>query len=562
MKYQQPYGITDPNASYINGDPSQARQGSIPPAAAFENPMREIVAVITNSGITPADTDLQQMAKGIRSQFMNYAQDTGSVNNLSVAYTPPITSYTLGLLLRVKVANTNTANCTINAGAGTAQIKKPNGAQLAAGDINAGGLIDLAYDGSAFQMVNFGGTGGGTGGSTFLVNIPYAVDTSATPNLVVANFSPAVTSLSPGTILMVKIANTNTGPSTINVQGMGPKQIYAMGGGDLLPSDMVAGDVILFMYDGTRFYISPNSLMSQSITLNVPSTQFPTMANVFNQLGRKRIPPNVTLTIQMASGQYAPFTTYHVDADRIIVQGTMLAAAPGPADFAKTGNTAAARAADSASNIAMLRTRFGTEIQFTNAQLNALIHTGPGRITYRQLLITGQNVYAGNPAYANISAVAPQRGCAIYMDTCAVWGSGSFGIVAIESTFDANNVFVSGCWTHGVYMHTGGRMAWAGGGSFGNTWSGIAVATNGNFFSQPNASNQGLQSQMNGNYGFYADAGASINAYTVTITGNATLDVFAGDNSVVSGALSSTWATASPPSNGGAGNNGGLVYLS
>ena len=41
MKYNQPYGITDPEAPYINGDPSIGRQGSIIPAAAVEFPQRE-----------------------------------------------------------------------------------------------------------------------------------------------------------------------------------------------------------------------------------------------------------------------------------------------------------------------------------------------------------------------------------------------------------------------------------------------------------------------------------------------------------------------------------------
>ena len=53
MKYVQPYGISDADAPYINGDPSIARQGSIPPAAAFEHPMREIVAVIQKNGLAP-----------------------------------------------------------------------------------------------------------------------------------------------------------------------------------------------------------------------------------------------------------------------------------------------------------------------------------------------------------------------------------------------------------------------------------------------------------------------------------------------------------------------------
>ena len=107
MKYVQPYGISDADAPYINGDPSIARQGSIPPAAAFEHPMREIVGVIQKNGLPPNSADLLQLVKGTRSQKVNFAEDTGSVNTLSVAFDPPITSYSLGLPIRVRCKNNN-----------------------------------------------------------------------------------------------------------------------------------------------------------------------------------------------------------------------------------------------------------------------------------------------------------------------------------------------------------------------------------------------------------------------------------------------------------------------
>jgi len=287
----------------------------------------------------------------------------------------------------------------------------------------------------------------------------------------------------------------------------------------------------------------------------VPSTQFPNMANIFNQLGRKRIPPNVTLTIQMGVGQFPQITTYHVDSDRIQVVGTMLAAMPSFGDFAKTGNSATARAADSATNIAMLRTRFGTEIQFTNAQLFALQHTGPGRITYAQLLLTGQNVYAG-ASYGAVCAVAPPHGGAVFMNNCAVWGSGSFGICAIEGTLDASNVFVCGCWTHGVYAHTRGGGAWTNCGTYGNAWYGLAVESNAVFTSSA------IQSQMNGQYGLYANSGGVLWLAGSLATGNATLDAYAAGNGIINANQSSSLGTSSPPANSGPGNNGGVVLLS
>ena len=176
MKYVPPYGreAEADDATYINGDPSIARQGSIPPAEAFEHPMRELVAVIDNSLIAPSEEDLQQVAKAVRSQRMNYAEDTGTINTLSVAFDPPIISYNIGLPIRVKIRNTNTGPATIDAGGGRVSVKKPTGAEMAANDLPAGGLAEMVFDGTAFQMINFGGAGGGAG-DVFLVNIPYTV---------------------------------------------------------------------------------------------------------------------------------------------------------------------------------------------------------------------------------------------------------------------------------------------------------------------------------------------------------------------------------------------------
>ena len=67
MKYEAPYGVSDPNSSYINGNPATGTMGSIPPAASIENPQREIVNLITDAGGTPTDADLHQLARGVQS---------------------------------------------------------------------------------------------------------------------------------------------------------------------------------------------------------------------------------------------------------------------------------------------------------------------------------------------------------------------------------------------------------------------------------------------------------------------------------------------------------------
>src|SRR5262252_9003251 len=114
MRYQAPYGVLDPNAGYINGDPSIGRAGSIPPAAAFEQPMREIVQCITGCGITPSDADLQQLWKALQIApwIQEYAPDTGSANVYSAAINPVPTQLYVGMVVRVKISNTNTGPST------------------------------------------------------------------------------------------------------------------------------------------------------------------------------------------------------------------------------------------------------------------------------------------------------------------------------------------------------------------------------------------------------------------------------------------------------------------
>lgn len=76
MKYQPPFdpalldpvdGIhnADDDAPYINGDPRIGQEGSIPPAAAFEHPMREIMYVIEEAGLTPDHEDLEQLRAAV-----------------------------------------------------------------------------------------------------------------------------------------------------------------------------------------------------------------------------------------------------------------------------------------------------------------------------------------------------------------------------------------------------------------------------------------------------------------------------------------------------------------
>lgn len=66
MKYNAPYGSTDPNAPYVDRNTPGAIAGSRVPAAAMEHPQREIMAVIAAAGLTPNPADLTQLLQAIQ----------------------------------------------------------------------------------------------------------------------------------------------------------------------------------------------------------------------------------------------------------------------------------------------------------------------------------------------------------------------------------------------------------------------------------------------------------------------------------------------------------------
>ncbi len=448
MKYQQPFGISDPNASYINGDPSQARRGSIPPGMAIEGPQREVVGVISKSLLTPDDTDLLQLAKGVRSQALNYAVDSGATNTMVVALDPPLTAYTPGLPLRVKVLHTNTSvTVTLDAGGGTRPVVKMDGSTPAIGDLVAGGIIEVTYSGTVWQLTNFGGSGGGLG-NVYQVNIPYVVDTG-TVNHIVAAFSPAITTLGSGFICLVKIANTVTGPTDVTINAITAKAVKATDGGDLIPADLIAGDIAFMKYDGTQFYIDPDITILSNCTFNVPSTQFPTVDSVMRALKRKFIAPSATVTIQLSSGTFTPIYIYHPNADRIVLKGTMTTTAPAITDFSRTGNTPTIRAVDLITNLTMCRARYGTEIHFSTANIGqfspgyqcGIINLGPGSPTIQDLLVTGDNIFAQYGAAAGVAGN-------FIIQNVAVCMSGAVGF-NVNATFTGAPSFAFGNWTVG-----------------------------------------------------------------------------------------------------------------
>lgn len=98
-------------------------------------------------------------ASDMKNGTTSYAVDTGTANALLVAMPTTATAYTDGMLVVVKALVSNTGSTTINVdGIGVKQVRRQTGSQVVAGDIVAGSIYEMRYNGTYFLLTGFGNT--------------------------------------------------------------------------------------------------------------------------------------------------------------------------------------------------------------------------------------------------------------------------------------------------------------------------------------------------------------------------------------------------------------------
>ena len=143
-----------------------------------------------------------------------------------------------------------------------------NGQPLVSGDLFAGGIALIVYDGLQFQLL--------TSANQFIAEaalVHYGVDVGAT-NALVATVTPGISAYTAGLLCEIAVSHTNTGASTINLNGLGIKSIVRANGAALSAGDLLVGGLALIGYDGTSFQLynvqvapsTPGGTTDQSIT--------------------------------------------------------------------------------------------------------------------------------------------------------------------------------------------------------------------------------------------------------------------------------------------------------
>ncbi len=126
----------------------------------------EVLAKSSTGSVGPLVVQPSQLASTLLS---DYKADTGTANTYVITPVPAITGYTNGQTFSFKATNANTGTSTLAvSGLAAKTIKLPTGSNVTSGDIIAGQIVVVEYDGTNFQMVSpagnlaikkFGGTG-------------------------------------------------------------------------------------------------------------------------------------------------------------------------------------------------------------------------------------------------------------------------------------------------------------------------------------------------------------------------------------------------------------------
>ena len=229
-------------------------------AGAITNPFTDNSGVVTNNvAIRNATRVIKRdihYHNGTEAPLL-YVLATGAADAYIVTFTPAIKAYFVSLELNFKIGagDTNTGASTLNVNSlGVKNIKMQDGTDPKAGTLRDGEIVRVRYDGTNFILLERPDR-----------RDEYVVDTGSADAYAVAP-APAYTAYFAGMQVIFKADNTNTGASTLNVNSLGAKTIKKNFNADLVAGDILAGQAVEVVYDGTNFqFISTPTTSEQQL---------------------------------------------------------------------------------------------------------------------------------------------------------------------------------------------------------------------------------------------------------------------------------------------------------
>lgn len=210
-------------------------------------------AIQAQAQLTPPGSNSSATKGGIQANSYTYCADTtSSTTTYACSLSPALASYSTGMVITFKPATTSTGASTINVNSnGAKSITSSVGGALVAGDLVAGVIYSLEYDGTNFRKIEANATVARQQAGAYL----YCADAAGSATTYTCSLSPALTAYTTGMQLTFVPGTTNSGASTLNVNGLGAKSIIVANatGSALVASDLISAGVYTLEYDGTNF---------------------------------------------------------------------------------------------------------------------------------------------------------------------------------------------------------------------------------------------------------------------------------------------------------------------
>lgn len=212
-----------------------------------------------------------------------FAVDSGTADAGVATLIPAPTSLNalLGMAIRIqKIGSPNTGAYTLNLNTfGATPVAHPDGTPLSGGELPAGGVYTVVYDGTQLQLQSAGSALGVTPTQLQEQEGNYAIDTG-TANAMVITLSPVPASwasLIGAPIRIRKSGAASTAGVVLNVNGLGNKTVQHADGSGMGVGELPANGLIEVAYDGANVI-----LLSNPLAIGVAATAGQMEAGVVN----------------------------------------------------------------------------------------------------------------------------------------------------------------------------------------------------------------------------------------------------------------------------------------
>ncbi len=236
-----------------------------------------------------------------------------------ITLSPAPSVYSTGMVINFNADVANTGNATLNVnGLGAKNILKEHDQTLADNDIEAGQIVTVIYDGTQFQMQSQLAQAPANSFAVLQSGSPiYGLDAVGTDTYAIT-LSPAPLAYTVGMVVNFQAGTANTDACSLNVNTLGNITIKKFKSQDTETGDIVVGQIVTLVYDGTNFQMQSELASTTGSGATVRATS----------------PTLVTPVLGVATGtSFNSLTGAAVKSDQTTGTSTIAAVVPGVQQF-------------------------------------------------------------------------------------------------------------------------------------------------------------------------------------------------------------------------------------